>query len=97
MDLPFPIAHLVRRAHNAKGPKERHDTAFFARPGGIWLRAVATILDTLAALTGGTYTPHGRVAPPGYVFQRSTTSASETLANSGMGAPVKGGILASQP
>ncbi|KAK0743771.1 hypothetical protein B0T18DRAFT_439543 [Schizothecium vesticola] len=67
-----------------------HDTSFFSS-SRTWLRAVTTLLDTASALTGGTYLPDGRVAPPGYIFQRSTTSASETLSNSGMGAPVKGG------
>lgn len=41
MPLPFPIAHLVRRAHNAKGPKERHDTAFFAWEASVRLAVAA--------------------------------------------------------
>lgn len=67
-----------------------HDTAFFAS-SRTFLPALTTLLTTLTALTAGTYAPDGTVAPPGYIFQRSTTSASETLSNSGMGAPVKGG------
>lgn len=67
-----------------------HDTTFFSS-SPTWLPALTALLNTAAALTGGTYLPDGRVAPPGYIFQRSTTSASETLANSGMGAPVRGG------
>ena len=30
LELPFPVAHLLRRAGNAKSPKERHDAAYFA-------------------------------------------------------------------
>lgn len=30
MDLPLPIARLLRRARNEKSPKGRHDTAYFA-------------------------------------------------------------------
>jgi hypothetical protein len=30
LDLPLPVATLARRGNNAKGPKERHDTACFA-------------------------------------------------------------------
>ena len=26
--LPLPLAQLYRRAHNAKGPRDRHDTAY---------------------------------------------------------------------
>ncbi|MBI3185043.1 MAG: protein kinase [Myxococcales bacterium] len=29
VDLPLPVGSLVRRARNAKSPKERHDTAYF--------------------------------------------------------------------
>ncbi|MBI5364319.1 MAG: SUMF1/EgtB/PvdO family nonheme iron enzyme [Planctomycetes bacterium] len=28
--LPLPVARLRRRSHNAKSPKDRHDTAYFA-------------------------------------------------------------------
>jgi len=28
--LPLPVHVLLRRAHNAKSPKDRHDTAYFA-------------------------------------------------------------------
>ncbi len=41
MGLPFPIAHLVRRARNAKGPKERHDTAFFAWEASVRIAVAA--------------------------------------------------------
>lgn len=67
-----------------------HDTRFFST-SPTFLPTLTTLLTTLTALTSGTYAPDGTVAPPGYIFQRSTTSASETLSNSGMGAPVKGG------
>ncbi|CAN5642795.1 hypothetical protein BH09MYX1_BH09MYX1_24230 [soil metagenome] len=41
MGIPFPIAHLVRRARNAKGPKERHDTAFFAWEASVRIAVAA--------------------------------------------------------
>lgn len=42
MAIPFPIAHLVRRARNAKGPKERHDTAFYAWEASVRIAVAAT-------------------------------------------------------
>ena len=40
-DLPLPIALLARRARNAKSPKERHDTAYFAWEAGVRLAVAA--------------------------------------------------------
>ncbi len=41
MELPLPVAALVRRARNAKSPKERHDTAYFAWEASIRLALAA--------------------------------------------------------
>ena len=41
MDLPLPIASLARRANNAKGSKERHDTAYFAWEASVRLAVAA--------------------------------------------------------
>jgi WD40 repeat protein/serine/threonine protein kinase len=38
---PFPIASLLRRARNAKSPKERHDTAFFAWEASVRMSVAA--------------------------------------------------------
>ncbi len=39
--LPLPVAALRRRAHNAKSPKERHDTAYYAWEASIRLTVAA--------------------------------------------------------
>jgi len=67
-----------------------HDTAFFTSPSS-WVSAISTLLETTSALLEGTYLPNGAVAPAPYTFQRSTSSAYETLGNMGVGAPVRGG------
>jgi serine/threonine protein kinase len=41
VDLPLPIAVLLRRARNAKSPKERHDTAYFAWEASVRLAVAA--------------------------------------------------------
>ncbi len=53
--------------------------------------AITTLLNATAELLAGTYTWDGRVPFAPYTFQRSTSTASETLPNNGNGAPVKGG------
>lgn len=49
--LPLPIAQLLRRARNAKSPKERHDTAFFAWEASVRLCAAAGPPSEPLALT----------------------------------------------
>lgn len=56
-----------------------------------WVNAVKTILDTAEGLLVGTYADDGSVNESPYTFQRQSTAATETLANSGAGNPVKGG------
>jgi hypothetical protein len=40
-ELPWPVAHLLRRARNAKSPKDRHDTAYYAWEASVRLAAAA--------------------------------------------------------
>ncbi|KAF4618388.1 hypothetical protein G7Y89_g14916 [Cudoniella acicularis] len=56
-----------------------------------WVDAVNTILSTTEALLLGTYADNGSVNALPYTWQRTTTSATETLDNSGRGNPVQGG------
>jgi serine/threonine protein kinase/Tfp pilus assembly protein PilF len=41
MDVPLPVAALLRRARNAKSAKERHDTAYFAWEASVRLGVAA--------------------------------------------------------
>lgn len=41
MALPHPVANLVRLARNAKGPKDRHDSAYFAWEASVRLAVAA--------------------------------------------------------
>ena len=41
MELPLPIARLMRRARNEKSPKGRHDTAYFAWEASIRVAVAA--------------------------------------------------------
>ncbi|KAI1633727.1 hypothetical protein F4809DRAFT_666628 [Biscogniauxia mediterranea] len=66
------------------------DAGFFGRRA--WAAAVnRTLAVAEGLLAAGTYEPSGAVAPPPYTFRRSTTSATETLANDGAGNPVRAG------
>ncbi|KAI1208262.1 glycoside hydrolase family 125 protein [Annulohypoxylon truncatum] len=56
-----------------------------------WVSAVQTILDVAEGLLVGTYADDGTVNVSPYTFQRTTTSATETLSNTGVGNPVKSG------
>ncbi|KAK2021525.1 hypothetical protein LX32DRAFT_631530 [Colletotrichum zoysiae] len=64
------------------------DQDFFARFN--WAKAVAVILNTTDALRAGTYAADGSLNPSPALFERQTTSASETLSNHGNGAPTQG-------
>lgn len=56
-----------------------------------WVDAINTILDTTQALLIGTYASNGSVNASPYTWERTTTSATETLDNSGRGNPVQEG------
>jgi meiotically up-regulated gene 157 (Mug157) protein len=56
-----------------------------------WVDAINTILDTTQALLIGTYASNGSVNTLPYTWERTTTSATETLDNSGRGNPVQDG------
>ncbi|KAI6082245.1 glycoside hydrolase family 125 protein [Hypoxylon rubiginosum] len=56
-----------------------------------WVNAIQTVLDTAEGLLIGTYADDGSVNESPYTFQRQSTSATETLTNSGAGNPVRGG------
>jgi hypothetical protein len=43
--LPLPLAQLLRRAHNAKTPLERHLTAFYLWEAGLKLLGCAAIVE----------------------------------------------------
>lgn len=66
------------------------DVEFFGRFA--WAEAVRVILDTARDLMAGTYAEDGSVNPSPYTWLREATSASETVANRGVGAPVRGDI-----
>lgn len=65
------------------------DAEFFGRFG--WAEAVRVILDTAKDLMVGTYADDGSLNKSPYTWLRDATSASETLSNRGVGAPVKSG------
>ncbi|KAI1310599.1 glycoside hydrolase family 125 protein [Xylaria venustula] len=65
------------------------DTEFFGKYK--WIEGVKTILDVAEGLLVGTYADDGSINTSPYTFQRTTTSATETLTNSGAGNPVKSG------
>ena len=50
MNLPLPVAALLRRARNAKAPKERHDVAYFAWEASVRLAVAAAPPDDCARL-----------------------------------------------
>ncbi|TVY28211.1 Meiotically up-regulated protein [Lachnellula hyalina] len=54
-----------------------------------WVDAINTIIATTESLLGGTYSSNGSVNTLPYTWQRTTTSATETLDNSGRGNPVQ--------
>ncbi len=69
--------------------KATGDIAFFRNFQ--WVDAVSTILETTEALLVGTYASNGSVNAVPYTWERTTTSATETLDNSGRGNPVQDG------
>ncbi|KAI1078139.1 glycoside hydrolase family 125 protein [Whalleya microplaca] len=56
-----------------------------------WINAIKTILATAEGQLFGTYADDGSVNEAPYTFQRTSSSATETLTNSGAGNPVKAG------
>lgn len=84
LDSLAAFLQLSHDYHAATG-----DSAFFGRHR--WVDAVEAVLNATGDLLGGTYNTDGSVAYSPYLFQRTTSSAYETLGNSGVGAPVKAG------
>ena len=66
-----------------------NDIAFFTKYS--WVSAVQTVLATAQSMTIPTYAANGSVNVLPYEFQRSTTTGTETLDNSGTGNPVQNG------
>jgi meiotically up-regulated gene 157 (Mug157) protein len=65
-----------------------HDAEFFGK--FLWLEALQAVLETAKSMTAGTYDPDtGAVLPSAYTFTRQTTRSTETLANDGLGSPVR--------
>lgn len=64
------------------------DSVFFGRSTA-WVDAVKAALDATDALRGGLLNADGSVGLPVYLFQRFTSSATETLMNGGAGSPVR--------
>jgi meiotically up-regulated gene 157 (Mug157) protein len=56
-----------------------------------WVDAINTIVSTTESLLIGTYAANGSVNSIPYTWERQTTSATETLDNSGRGNPVQDG------
>ena len=56
-----------------------------------WVDAINALLDTTQTLLIGTYAANGSVNAVPYTWERQTTSATETLDNSGRGNPVQDG------
>lgn len=69
--------------------EQTQDAAFFGKFQ--WIEAIKTVLSTTEALLIGTYADDGSVNDSPYTFQRTATSATETLSNTGAGNPVKAG------
>lgn len=85
LDSLASFLHLSSAYHTAT-----NDTLFFQRSRN-WIKAVDLILNVTTELQAGTYREDGSVAFSPYQFQRSTSTASETLANGGAGNPVRNG------
>jgi meiotically up-regulated gene 157 (Mug157) protein len=65
------------------------DVAFFGKYN--WIKAIQSVMKVAQDMTTPTYGPDGKVLASPYSWLRSTTRATETLANDGVGNPVAGG------
>jgi uncharacterized protein len=65
------------------------DISFFTKYN--WVAAIKTILNTTNAMMTPTYAADGGVLNSPYTWERTTTVASETLENNGLGNPVQNG------
>ncbi|KAI1458135.1 glycoside hydrolase family 125 protein [Annulohypoxylon moriforme] len=81
------ISAFLQLSHDYYDQTE--DSDFFGKYQ--WATAVETILDVAEGLLVGTYADDGSVNESPYTFQRTATSATETLSNTGAGNPVKSG------
>lgn len=85
LDSIAAFLEISTNYYNATG-----DIAFFSRYH--WADAVDAVLKVAnEMLTSSTYSSNGSVMDSFYTFTRQTDRATETLANDGMGNPVKGG------
>ena len=66
-----------------------NDLTFFTKYN--WVSAVQAVLTTAQSMTVPTYAANGSVNTLPYTYQRRTTSAEETLDNTGTGNPVQNG------
>ncbi|KAK3305153.1 uncharacterized protein B0T15DRAFT_493333 [Chaetomium strumarium] len=66
-----------------------HDLSFFS--SFQWLPAIQSVLSTAKSMTAGTYASNntGTVLPSPYTFTRQSARSTETLANDGLGSPVR--------
>jgi len=65
------------------------DSEFFRRTR--WVDTVDAIIGATSQLLEGTYSADGKVLRSAFSFSRTSDSASETVSNRGVGAPVKTG------
>jgi meiotically up-regulated gene 157 (Mug157) protein len=65
------------------------DAAFFGKFN--WIKAIKSIMTVATDMQTSTYAANGSVNASPYTFQRTTTRASETLENNGLGNPVQNG------
>jgi meiotically up-regulated gene 157 (Mug157) protein len=69
--------------------QKTNDTGFFGKYS--WLSAVEAVLSVAEAMMTPTYGEDGQVLDSPYSFTRMTDRATETLANDGLGNPVRNG------
>lgn len=85
LDSLAAFLEISANYYNATG-----DAAFFAKHH--WLDAIDHLFQLANTMFfSSTYSDNGQVMDPAYTFMRYSDSATETLSNSGLGNPVKGG------
>ena len=70
--------------------EQTNDAAFFAQFE--WADTVKTIINATQAMMVGTYAADGSINPSPYTWERESDRSTETVANNGVGEPVKGGL-----
>jgi len=66
-----------------------NDVSFFGKYK--WVQAIQSIMQLAKDMQTPTYAPNGQVNASPYTFTRTTTRATETLSNDGIGNPVQNG------